>query len=138
MRVVCCAAVLAVLMASTGQGEDAPRVTQLHPLELKIIHLTNVQREAHGLPPLAVDPDLVDSARSHADWMSRNTVLQHTSQPVGENIALGQTTTSEAVSDWMRSPGHRANILSGRYRRMGASVRRGRDGRLYWCQQFLH
>ena len=44
---------------------------------------------------------------------------------LGENIALGtmQLATPDAiVSSWMKSPGHRANILNGGFRDSGLGV----------------
>jgi uncharacterized protein YkwD len=37
----------------------------------------------------------------------------------GENIAQGHRTSTEVVNAWMNSAGHRANILSSYYRRIG-------------------
>jgi uncharacterized protein YkwD len=54
---------------------------------------------------------------------------------VTENIAMGQSSASEAVADWMRSDGHRANIL-GSHSQIGVAMARAADGTVYWCQQF--
>lgn len=116
---------------SSSEEEDL----ELRQVEENIIHLTNLEREKRGLPPLRVDAELMDSARRHARWMVRAQSLTHTSAPVAENIAMGQDTSKEAVRAWMNSSGHRANIL-GRYRRIGVAAFRGRNGRIYWCQQF--
>jgi len=40
----------------------------------------------------------------------------------GENIAYGYETPHALVSAWMRSPGHRANILSSSYTQVGIGV----------------
>ena len=61
---------------------------------------------------------------------------------VGENIAWGTlwlATPRAIVSSWMRSPGHRANILDARYRdtaigvspRPLASLAHGQPGAIY-------
>lgn len=42
----------------------------------------------------------------------------------------------EAVRAWMRSPGHRQNILEGRYGRLGVGVAISRHGSLYAVQNF--
>ena len=42
----------------------------------------------------------------------------------------------EAVRAWMRSPGHRQNILDGRYGRLGVGVAISRRGALYAVQNF--
>jgi uncharacterized protein YkwD len=108
----------------------------LYPIEAQILHHTNLQRQRHGLPPLELDERLLKSARSHCQWMCRRDSLQHTTAPVAENIAWGQSSAAEVVRDWMNSPGHRANILSRLHRRIGIAAYAMPGGRIYWCQQF--
>ena len=79
---------------------------------------------------------MVTSARGHSLWMTSTENFRHTTEPVGENIALGQQSVGEVVRDWMNSPGHRANILNRNYRRMGAAAYARPGGRIYWVQQF--
>jgi len=61
---------------------------------------------------------------------------------IGENIAYGTlwlATPRSIVSSWMRSPGHRANILDGRYRdtaigvatQLAPSLSHGQAGAVY-------
>ncbi len=109
----------------------------LFSVESNIIAKTNSQRVRNGKSPLTMDESLMRSARQHCSWMAKNRTMQHTRASVAENIAMGQSSSGEAVQDWMSSPGHRANMLSGEYTRIGVAAYRGRDGRVYWCQQFL-
>ncbi len=102
--------------------------------EITLATCINETRIRHGLPALIIDSRLMQSARKHCAWMVRARRLEHTSQPVAENIALGQATASEAVYSWLNSPGHRANLL-GRYSRVGVAAYTGQDGRAYWCMQ---
>jgi uncharacterized protein YkwD len=54
---------------------------------------------------------------------------------VGENVAYGYPNGRSVVNDgWMRSPGHRANILNPDFRLMGIGARKGHDGRWYVAQ----
>ena len=115
--------------AKSGEAE-------LTEVEQQMLDKTNAQRAKYGLPPLRAVRKLIQTARSHAAWMTNNRTLQHTNQAVGENIAMGQHTTEEAVHDWMNSPGHRANILSSSYTQTGVAAYRTPDGTIYWCQQF--
>jgi uncharacterized protein YkwD len=108
----------------------------LHVVEASVIEKINVQRENHGRGPLEVDFALMQSSRRHCSWMTRSHRLQHTSAPVGENIAMGQHNASEAVRDWMNSSGHRANILNRRYTRVGTAAYVTSVGTIYWCMQF--
>lgn len=108
----------------------------LHPVELNVIERTNAERARFGLRRLIPDLGLIRSARRHASWMTRNHRLQHTTAPVGENIALGQENSAHAVQSWMNSSGHRANMLNTRYTRVGAAAYTATNGRIYWCIQF--
>jgi len=112
-------------------------VVTLTGAEQNVLEKTNVQRVANGLAPLAFDSSLIESARQHASWMASARTLRHTSKPVGENIATGQSNSSEAVRTWMNSPPHRANILSRSWSRIGAAAYTSPEGRIYWCLQFL-
>jgi uncharacterized protein YkwD len=105
--------------------------------EQNMLNKTNNERVARGLPPLVIDPSLVESARQHANWMASMRTMRHTSKPVGENIAMGQSTSSDAVRTWMNSPPHRANMLSRSWNRIGAAAFTTPEGRIYWCLQFL-
>jgi uncharacterized protein YkwD len=122
-----------------GQTQEASATSgpKLFEVEKQIIDQTNAQRAKYGLPPLVIDTNLEKTARVHTVWMTNNHALQHSNQNVGENIAMGQRTTGEAVSDWMASPGHRANILNNSYKRSGVAAFKTPDGTIYWCQQFL-
>jgi uncharacterized protein YkwD len=116
---------------------DAARMPALLPIEARVIEKTNSQRARHGLLPLVVDLSLERSARRHAAWMTRNRSMVHTSQPVGENIAMGQHSSREVINAWMNSSGHRANILNPGYRRIGVAAYTTPEGTIFWCQQFL-
>ena len=126
-------------LATLGRGatvEPTQPKTELNEVERGIIDGTNAQRIAAGLPALVVEPQLEVNARNHAAWMTNSRSLQHSGQAVGENIAWGQRSVAEVVSTWMNSPGHRANILNGGYRKMAAAAYTAADGSIYWCEQF--
>lgn len=110
---------------------------ELLEVEQNVVAKTNAERARYGLPPLAVDRQLVRTARAHTAWMTRNQTLTHTSAGnVAENIAMGQDSSSSVVNAWMNSSGHRANILSSSSRRIGVAAYRTPGGTIYWCQQF--
>ena len=117
---------------------NKPVTPELLPLESAVIERTNNERMRRGLRPLALDFGLLASARRHAAWMTNRRNLQHTNQPVAENIAMGQNSSAEVVSDWMSSPGHRANILNASYSRIGVAAYTASNGQVYWCQQFMN
>ena len=143
---ICAAVVLFAGVAFAKESEvkhdvdpkaEAEAKTKLIAIEENIVKYTNEERKRHGLPPLEVDVKLVDSARRHAIWMTRNRRLQHTSQPVAENIAVGYPSSQSVVRGWMNSSGHRANILNRSHRRIGVAAYVTASGTIYWCQQFL-
>ena len=119
------------------QTADQNPVPALHPIDARVIEKTNAQRVRHGLRPLIVDRRLLLSARRHAAWMTNSRSMTHTNQPVGENIAMGQTSSTEVMNSWMNSSGHRANILNPGYTRIGVAAYTTPGGTIYWCQQFL-
>ena len=130
---------LAVLWhhAPADQLLATPGIVLMHPVEARIVEKTNAERRRHGLPALEGSGQLVKSARRHTAWMSRSHTLRHTNAAVGENIAMGQNSSTEAVRSWMNSSGHRANILNASYTRIGVAAYTTADGTIYWCQQFL-
>ena len=108
--------------------------------------LVNAERKARGLQPLRANARLARAALLHARDMVARAYFSHTSASgasfvdriarsgymrgarawtVGENLAWGSGpsgTPSEIVLAWMDSPGHRANILNGRFREIGSGA----------------
>jgi hypothetical protein len=64
----------------------------------------------------------------------------YTSYPMGENAACGQGTVAQAMTTWMNSSGHRANILNTGYKALGTGYARNLfDTTTYmtrWVQDF--
>lgn len=116
--------------------QSSAEEVKLIAIERELADRTNAERVRYGLPPLLVDRRLMESARAHCAWMTHYYTLQHTRLPLAENIAMGQQTSDEAVRCWMSSPGHRANILNPRHRRLGVAAYRTPQGTIFWCQQF--
>jgi uncharacterized protein YkwD len=138
VKLALCAALLSLVEGEEVKDDAAPTKAELKliAIEKEIVDYTNAERARHGLAALEVCPDLFGSARGHAAWMTHNRSMRHTSDPVAENIAMGQRSAEEAVRDWMNSSGHRANILNPRHGRIGAAAYRTPDGTIFWCQQF--
>jgi uncharacterized protein YkwD len=57
-------------------------------------------------------------------------------QLVSENVAAGYAGGKLVTQGWMRSPGHRMNILESRNRLTGVGAVKGSDGRWYVAQVF--
>ena len=135
------AALCAAMLHATPSAADSPKSQpkiELVSVERSIVENTNAERKRYGLPPLQVDEGLMQSAREHTRWMSRNHALRHTSAAVAENIAMGQQDSRQALASWMGSWGHRANILNPAHRRIGVAAGQSPNGTMFWCQQFRH
>ncbi len=106
--------------------------------EQRLLRLLNEERVNAGLRPLTVDPLLVKAAREHSRDMLAKGYFAHADEEgktpadrvraagvkyaiVGENLALAPT-VELAHHGLMESPGHRANILSPQYGRVGIGV----------------
>jgi uncharacterized protein YkwD len=132
--------------------------------EQLIIALVNGQRQQSGLPALSEDALLASLAKEHSISMVEHNFFSHDRYPGersfsygqlpgtirGENIAMIPTrqyvpgpylslqeVCAWAVSLWMSSPGHRANILRSSFTRTGVGVAFSEGGDyLYITQMF--
>jgi uncharacterized protein YkwD len=109
--------------------------------------LVNDERAQEGLAALSLDSELAKIARAHSADMAKNDFFEHTNlddcssacrlqeagyayRAMGENIYMLTTsrtltagdTAQSAVTGWMESPGHRANILRDSYTHQGFGV----------------
>lgn len=108
--------------------------------------LLNKARTKRGLHRLRLNPRLSAAARNHSRDMVRKQYFDHVSRSgrdvvdrltrtgylgaaaswvVGENLAWGagsRSTPREIMSAWMRSSGHRRNILTSRFREVGIGI----------------
>jgi uncharacterized protein YkwD len=109
---------------------------KLQAIEANVVSYTNQERVRNGLSPLKVDKELMETAREHAAWMTRNRSMVHTWRSVAENIAMGQPHSSDVVRAWMNSSGHRANILNSNHQKIGVAAFCTDAGTIFWCQQF--
>jgi uncharacterized protein YkwD len=132
--------------------QGAPAPPDLNNDEDALIKLTNVERRRASLALFIPDPALMHMAREHSRSMARLQQLSHTiegrsfsvrlnesgyqSMAAGENVAEGQVDATEAVQDWMRSPGHRTNIMNGQYSHIGVAVSVSKSGRRFYTQVF--
>lgn len=119
----------------------------------EVVALTNAERTAAGLRPLADDPRLASAAQAYSADMAARAFYSHTSpeglapwdraaaagathRGIGENIACGQRSPREVVTGWMNSPGHRANILKPDFTHLGIGFAGGGPAGTYWTQLF--
>ncbi|MBR1654021.1 MAG: SH3 domain-containing protein [Clostridia bacterium] len=138
---------------SSGGTTSQSNTSSLTADELETFNLINQQRANNGLSALKVDSELQRVARIKAQDMVNNNYFDHNSptygtpfnmmknfgityKTAGENLA-GNSSNSAAVTAWMNSPGHRANILNSSYNYTGlAVVSSPRYGKIY-VQMFI-
>lgn len=120
--------------------------------EEEMLRLVNEERTAQGLEPLLMDEQLRAVARAHARDMFKRGYFSHYSPEgsspfdrmraagiqylsAGENLALAPT-VEVAHAGLMNSPGHRRNILSPDFRRVGIGALDGGLRGLMFAQEF--
>jgi uncharacterized protein YkwD len=118
----------------------------------KVVEAHNAERARRKLPPLSVSPELEAAAMAHALDMADRRKMAHKgadgSSPfdrmkregyafraAGENVAYGFDDVESVMGGWMRSPGHKRNIL-GQFTEIGVGRAIARDGASYWCVTF--
>ncbi|MGN0775183.1 MAG: CAP domain-containing protein [Candidatus Ventricola sp.] len=116
-------------------------------------NLLNSDRARYGLAPLAVDPALCRIARIKSQDMRDHQYFAHTSPTygdvhsmlirfgydfaaAGENIAH-HASVEKAQAAFLSSPGHRRNIMSTAYTKVGLGVAIGAKGDVYLTQIFV-
>lgn len=121
--------------------------------EKEVFDLINNQRTQNGLSALKLDTETLRVARIKAQDMVDNNYFSHNSptygspfqmlnsfkisyKTAGENIA-GNSSNSAAVTAWMNSSGHKANILNSSFNYTGIGVvKSSKYGKVY-VQMFL-
>jgi uncharacterized protein YkwD len=149
------AALLAALAASPALAQacdgadDMPIAHQLSRARGATRCLLNQERTAHGLPALSFNAELTKAAQAYARSMVSRRFFDHVSPGgstlvgrvrsagygargsgwiLGENLAWGSgalATPRATMRAWMKSPGHRHNILDPRFREVGIGIASG-------------
>jgi uncharacterized protein YkwD len=139
------------LAHTSSPHEQSARMATVKPRsddwEARVLTLTNERRKAHGRKPLKAAACADRFAERWTRHMARTRVLKHQdlapmlkcphTSYAGENIAEGYETPRQLVSAWMHSEGHRENILSPHFHRIGVSGWRATNGVTYATQDFL-
>jgi uncharacterized protein YkwD len=126
----------------------APAAANLELVRAAVLCLHNRERAARGLPKLAGHADLRTAAERHSTHMVEARFFSHDAPngadmadrilgtgygrgqgwSLGENIAWGTGGLATAAAihrAWMRSPGHKANILRRQFREIGIGIALG-------------
>lgn len=133
-----------------GSGSTGGTSTGTSSAAQAVLAEVNTARAKNGLSALTLDANMNRAAAVRAAELAQSfshtrpngsrglTALNEAGvsyRTAGENIASGQQSAQAVVSAWMNSSGHRANILSASFGRMGvgqATI----GGRTYWVQLF--
>jgi uncharacterized protein YkwD len=121
-------------------------------MEEQILYYTNKFRQSKGLAPLQLDESISQQARRHSKDMAngstgfghdgfeeRVSVISKKMGTVGaaaENVAYGSLDAQGVVNGWIKSPGHRKNML-GNYNLIGIGTAKGKDRITYFTQVFI-
>lgn len=152
----------ATVLCSGCKWGHSPMPTLFGPsglakLEMTVLNAVNGLRREQGLEPLAYDSQLREMARHHSHDMAEREVLTHRDVnglyvasratraridwlKVAENVARVkgyEKPAEQAVRDWLKSPGHRANILHPEFVHTGVGIVKGDDEYYYFTQIFL-
>jgi uncharacterized protein YkwD len=128
-----------------------------------VLTAINAARTKAGCSALRLNPKLTAAALAHARAMAERNFFGHTgkdgstfatrirqqgysARTAAENIAAGQKSAGQVVGNWLKSPGHRRNILDCRMKETGIALVYQPDDkplrgsryplRYYWVQVF--
>jgi uncharacterized protein YkwD len=150
--------ILFALPQSEAFARETAGLRDLERVRAEVLARINAARRSAGRQPLTLDSRLTAAAQRHAEDMLARSYFGHLGPDgktvrerarasgydwaaIGENLAEGQQSAKEAVESWMRSAGHRENILDRRYIQTGVGLAFGRDSktgdyRILWVQTF--
>ena len=148
--------VFTMMSCSSDSTEDvtADKIIETYTYndtETQLVVLINDYRVSQGLNPLEVINHISYKSEEHNEYMIENNVVNHDyfqarsnniinvlgAEKVGENIAYNYVTPQSALSAWLNSPGHKAN-LEGDYTHFGISVTVNPEtGRKYYTNIFM-
>ena len=124
----------------------APSGGNLGRVKSVILCLHNAERRSRGLRPLRMNARLSRAATAHSRAMVQRKFFAHDAPgggdvvsrarragyiprsgrwTVGENLAYGSGplgTPGKIMGAWMNSPGHKANVLTGRFKEVGIGI----------------
>ena len=156
-HLIACAILLCSLLTLALSGKAAAveahyTTGSLSVQEKEAGNLLNYDRSRYNLPSLTIDPVLSSIARIKSQDMLAGGYFAHTSPTygdvrdmlthfgypytaAGENIAR-YATLEKAQAALMSSPGHRRNILSTAYTKVGVGIALSARGHVYLTQIF--
>ncbi|HHX18222.1 MAG TPA: SH3 domain-containing protein [Clostridium sp.] len=127
-----------VLQPESREAEETFELKGISEEEQLLFNLINKEREEAGVKPLKIDMELMEVTRLKAKEMVEKNYFSHQSptygspfdmmrkyhidfNSAGENIA-GNRTIEGAVKAWMKSEGHKKNILNDKFGYTGIGI----------------
>lgn len=124
--------------SNSGNSQTDTQTSTMNENEKEVFNLINKQRINNGLQALKLDSEVQNVARIKAQDMVNSNYFSHNSptygspfdmlnsfkisyKSAGENIAANSSNTG-AVTAWMNSSGHKANILNSSFNYTGIGV----------------
>ena len=127
-------------------------------MEQQAFQILNAKRAEIGLSTLEWNSEIAELARKHSENMAGSKFFSHTDldgrtvderaervglvewKAIGENIAYlrgHKNPALSAVENWMKSTGHRQNVLNETYNQSAVGVAVAADGSYYFTQVFM-
>ncbi len=144
--------ILPVALLTLGACGARPQAVE--PWAGEMLNAVNASRAQAGAPPLQLCGTLQAAAQGHSDFQASASQMTHTGwggttmrqraesagyagwTALAENVASGSPDVGSVMGGWLRSPGHRKNLLNPTYQHVGFGLARGADGTPYWTQDF--
>ncbi|GAA3545463.1 hypothetical protein AFL01nite_15450 [Aeromicrobium flavum] len=140
------AAVLTALALVVVPSAPASVAMSASTFDKKLHQQTNASRTFRDRKALKKDRCLDRYAQRQARRMAKQQRMYHQNlsvvlrtcndRAVAENVAHGFTTPKSNVRAWLKSPGHRKNMLSRNYTRLGIGVAKDARGHTWTVQVF--
>ncbi len=105
----------------------------------EILELVNTERAKNNIPSLKINNKLIQAANNKANYLVKNNYFSHSSRDgksfstwikkttykysfVGENLAKDFPSSKLIVAAWLKSPGHKENLLNENFTETGIAV----------------
>lgn len=135
-----------LLLSATSFANDAD-------MPAAILKHVNAWRIKHHLKPLTMNAQMSKEAKKHSQNMASHRLsfghqgfqkrmercfkIFHKNVGAGsENVAYNYKNAEIVVREWLKSPGHLANIR-GNYNLTGIGIARDKKGKIYFTQLFM-
>jgi len=121
-------------------------------MDEQILYYTDKFRKSQGKPPLQLVALISKEAEDHSQDMARGRTgfghegfeerVDHVGKKLGrvaaaaENVAYGNLDAEGVVNGWIKSPGHRRNML-GDYNLIGIGSAQGKGNIIFFTQVFI-